>query len=63
MEPMVNPLFAALDAAIADGKTVAEFRASLPALVDGMDVAALTAALTDPAFVARMAGEVGADVS
>lgn len=63
MEPVVNPLFAALDAAIADGQSVAEFRASLPALVESMDIAALTAALTDPAFMARMAGEVGADVS
>lgn len=63
MEPVVNPLFAALDAALADGQSVAEFRASLPALAERMDIAALTAALTDPAFMARMAGEVGADVS
>jgi phage gp29-like protein len=63
MTPVVNPLIAALDAAVAKGEPVAEFRARLPELLDGMDIAQMTSALTDAAFVARLAGEVGIDIN
>ncbi|BBL73663.1 DUF935 domain-containing protein [Methylomagnum ishizawai] len=63
MEPLVNPLFAELDAAIARGETVAQFRAKLPGLMEKMPVDQVVAALTEAGFVARLAGEVGIDVN
>ena len=57
MAPMVSPMLAALDAAVASGETLEQFRARLPALVAEMDSAPLAERLARASFVARLAGE------
>lgn len=62
LQPMTQPLLAALDSAVAQGETLAQFRARLPALLEQMDIGPATEAVARAGFVARVAGEVGADI-
>jgi phage gp29-like protein len=61
MEPMVAPLLAELDAAVARGETLDQFRARLPELLEQMDSRPQAERLARAAFLARLAGE--ADLS
>ncbi|MDR0233659.1 MAG: DUF935 domain-containing protein [Zoogloeaceae bacterium] len=61
LDPMLQPVRAALDEAAAMGETAEEFIARLPALMAKMDVEKLADALTRMAFTARLAGEAGLD--
>lgn len=62
MKPLADPIQAAMDEAAAAGETAEQFLARLPALLEQMDVAALTAALGKAAFAARLAGRMGLDI-
>lgn len=57
--PLVNPLLAALDAAVASGETLESFRAKLPQLASQIDSRPLAERLARASFVARLAGEAG----
>lgn len=59
--PMADPIQAAMDESAAAGETAEQFLARLPALLETMDPAALTAALGRAAFTARLAGRAGLD--
>ena len=61
MQPMADPIQAAIDESKAAGETAEQFIARLPALLDQLDPAALTAALARAAFAARIAGRAGLD--
>lgn len=62
MEPMVQPVLAALDAAIARGDSLEAFRAGLPELLNRMDSAALGERLARASFVGRLAGAADLDL-
>lgn len=55
--PLVQPLLAELDRAIAAGESIEAFRARLPQLVAGMDAGPAAGQLALAAFAARLAGE------
>lgn len=63
LTPMVDPVLAELDAAIAAGETLDQFRARLDALVGRMDAEQLAERLARAAFGARLAGEANIDLS
>ena len=54
--PLLAPIQRALDDAIANNETAAQFIARLPALLAEMDTTPLTEKLTRAAFIARLAG-------
>lgn len=62
MAPMVEPLLAALDAAVAAGTTLEAFAAELPALLQRMDGTAMAERLARAGFVGRLAGEADLDL-
>jgi phage gp29-like protein len=62
LEPMVEPLLAAMQRAIANGQTLEEFRAQLPGLVGGLDSGPLAERQARAAFTARLAGEADLDL-
>jgi phage gp29-like protein len=55
--PMVEPLLAELERAVAAGESLAAFRYRLPQLVQELDTGPLAQHLARTAFVARLAGE------
>jgi len=57
MEPMVQPLLAALDKAVAAGESLEAFRARLPELIEQMDARPQAERMARAAFLARLAGE------
>lgn len=59
LQPMVDPLQAALDEAVARGDTADQFLARLPGLLEEMSPGRLLASLTNAAFTARLAGNAG----
>ncbi|MDR1709988.1 MAG: DUF935 domain-containing protein [Candidatus Accumulibacter sp.] len=59
LDPLFDPLRAALDEAAALNLTAAEFIARLPQLLPDMDTGPLVEALTRVAFTARVAAEAG----
>lgn len=59
MEPLVNPLQALLDDAVAKGWTAAELLERLPAVMADMDASALAEQLTRTAVTARLAAGAG----
>jgi len=62
LAPLVQPLLGALDKAVADGESLADFAARLPALVAELDAQPLTQQLARSAFGARLAGEADLDL-
>lgn len=60
--PMVEPLLAAIDKALAAGETLESFAARLPELIPSMDAQPITAAIAQAAFAARLAGEAGVEL-
>lgn len=60
--PLMEPLMAELDRAVAAGEDLATFTARLPALVARLDVQALASDLARAAFSARLAGEADLDL-
>jgi phage gp29-like protein len=59
MQPLADPLQAALDASVAAGETAEQFLARLPALLEEMDPAQLHARLAKAAFTSRLGGNAG----
>ncbi len=59
LEPVVVPLQAAIDEAVAKGESAAQLLERLPALLESMSPEALAAALTRAAFTARLGGVAG----
>ena len=57
MQPLTHPIVAALDAALAAGETIDQFRARLPGLLEQMDINPLAENLAQAAFVSRLAGQ------
>ncbi|QPF76643.1 DUF935 family protein [Roseateles sp. DAIF2] len=62
LTPMVDPLQAAIDEAVARGDTAAELLTRLPDVLAQMDDVALVKALTRAAFTARLAATAGVEV-
>ena len=62
LAPLVEPLLAQLDAAIAGGQTLQDFRAQLPGLFGRMDAAALAERVARAGFMAGLAGAADLDV-
>lgn len=60
--PLVQPLLAELDKAVAQGESLAAFAARLPQLVQRMDSRPLADDLARAAFPARLAGEADLDL-
>lgn len=60
--PMVQPLLAELDKAVAAGESLQAFAQRLPEIVAAMDSSALGEHLARAAFVGRLAGESGAQL-
>lgn len=63
MEPMVAPLLAEIDKAVAAGESLAAFAARLPQLVERMDSRPLADSLARASFIARLAGEADLDLN
>jgi len=63
LQPLVDPLLAELDNAVAAGESLAAFRARLPELVERMDSRPLGERLARAAFTARLAGEADLDLA
>jgi phage gp29-like protein len=63
LAPMVQPLLAELDNAVAQGESLASFAARLPQLVQRMDSRPLADNLARAAFPARLAGEADLDLN
>jgi phage gp29-like protein len=61
MEPMVAPLLAELDKAVAAGESIEAFRARLPELIEQMDSRPQAERMARAAFLARLAGEADLD--
>lgn len=61
MEPMVAPLLAELDKAVARGESLEAFRARLPELIDQMDSRPQAERMARAAFLARLMGEADLD--
>lgn len=62
MRPLLAPVKAALQDAIAGGSTLEQFAADLPALLEKMDDTALVDVQTRAAFFARALGDAGMDL-
>lgn len=62
LAPLVSPLMTALDAAVKDGMSLADFRAQLPGLVARMDAGPAAERIGRAAFAARLAGESDLDL-
>jgi phage gp29-like protein len=62
MKPLTHPLVQLLDEALQNGETIEEFRVRLPQLLEQMDVTPATEMLAQAAFMARAAGDAGAEV-
>jgi phage gp29-like protein len=62
LAPLVQPLLAELDKAVAQGESLAAFAARLPQLVQRMDSRPLADGLARAAFPARLAGEADLDL-
>ncbi|MGK2898121.1 MAG: DUF935 domain-containing protein [Burkholderiaceae bacterium] len=62
LRPMVEPLLAELDKAVAAGESLESFRARLPELVTRMDSAPLAERLARATFVANLAGQADLDL-
>lgn len=62
LEPMVDPLQAAIDQAVANGESAQQLLDRLPEILGQMDATALTAALARAAFTARLGGNAGFDL-
>lgn len=62
MKPITHPLAAALDEALQAGETLEQFQARLPALLEQIDLSKLTKSLAQASFMARAAGEAGAEI-
>lgn len=60
--PMVEPLLAEMQKAVAAGETLEAFAARIPDLVGQLDAHAVTTAIAQAAFAARLAGEAGRDL-
>lgn len=60
--PMVEPLLAEIDKALAQGETLEAFAARLPDLIPRLDAQPVTAAIARAAFAARLAGEAGVPI-
>ena len=63
LAPLVGPLLAELDKAVAAGESLQSFAARMPQLVQRMDSTPLADALSAAAFAARLAGEADIDLS
>lgn len=63
LDPMVSPLQAAIDQAVANGETAQQLLDRLPAILGEMNPDALATALTRAAFSARLGGEAGLPVT
>jgi phage gp29-like protein len=63
LAPMVEPLLAEIDAAVARGETLEAFAARLPELVRAIDAGPMTEQLARGAFAARLAGEANLALS
>lgn len=61
--PMVEPLLAEIDKALAAGESLQAFAARLPELIPRLDAQPITAAIAQAAFAARLAGEADLDLS
>ncbi|GMV76445.1 MAG: hypothetical protein AMXMBFR78_33940 [Rubrivivax sp.] len=62
LAPLVQPLLAEMQKALAAGESLEAFAARLPELVPQLDAQPLTTAVARSAFAARLAGEAGADL-
>lgn len=60
--PMVEPLLAELDKALASGESLEAFAARLPEIIPRLDAQPITQALARAAFSARLAGEADLDL-
>jgi phage gp29-like protein len=63
LAPMVEPLLAELDRAIAAGESAQAFRDRVPALLGLMDPEALGSGLADAAFKANLTGAADLDLA
>ena len=63
LAPLVDPLLAELDKAVAAGESLADFAARLPELVERMDGKPMAERLARAAFVARLTGEADLDLT
>jgi phage gp29-like protein len=61
MEPMIQPLLDELDAAVARGESLADFRARLPMMIEQMDATPQAERMARAAFLARLLGEADID--
>lgn len=62
VEPLTDPIQAALNDAIAKGETAEQFVARLPVLLEQMSIDQLTERLARSAFAARLLGEAGIEL-
>lgn len=62
LAPMVEPLLAEIDKALAAGETMASLRERLPELLQGMDARPMAERLARAAFMARLAGAADLDL-
>jgi phage gp29-like protein len=63
LAPLVEPLLAELDKAVAQGESLAAFAARLPQLVQRMDARPLADGIARAQFPARLAGEADLDLN
>jgi phage gp29-like protein len=63
LKPMVDPLIAEVQKAVAAGESLEAFAARLPELLDRMDSGALAESIARAAFVARLAGAADLDLT
>lgn len=63
LAPLVQPLLAELDKAVAAGESLAAFAARLPQLARSMDTTPMADRLAQAAFAARLAGEADLDLT
>lgn len=63
LAPLVGPLLAELDKAVAAGESLPAFAARLPELVQRMDTAPMAGRLVRASFPARLAGEADLDLT
>jgi phage gp29-like protein len=61
--PLVQPLLAEMQKALAAGESLEAFAARLPELIPRLDAQPVTAAIAQAAFAARLAGEAGVDLN
>lgn len=60
--PLIEPLLAEIEKAVAAGESLEAFAARLPDLIPRMDAQPVTAAIARAAFSARLAGEAGVNL-